>query len=307
MKFRHILMAILVAAIWGFNFVAVKVGLQEIPPFLYGASRFIIAALPALFFKRPNVSWTLIAGIGLTLGVMKFTLMFMGIHLGVAAGLASLILQSQVFFTIGLSVYFYKARVSANHVLGMIIASLGIILIGWQMHAESTLIGFGMLFAAAISWSFSNILYRKAGNVDMFSLTVWTSVIPPIPMLIGDYLYEGGDSMVLALTSMTPISWLCLFYTACASTWIGATVWGMLLRTYEPHRVAPFSLLVPIFGMSFSSFILGEEFSTLISIACVLVFIGLIVNQWSPESNRDDDFYDDEKEAAIASDVQKAA
>ncbi len=279
MQFRHILMTLIVAAVWGFNFIAIKVGLTEIPPFMYGAGRFLIAALPAFFIKKPNLSWGIIIGIGLLM-FAKFTLMFLGIHMKVSAGMASLVLQCQGFFTIALSVFFYKAKITSNHILGMIIASIGMALIGWQTDESSTLIGLSMILGAALSWAFSNIVYRKAGNVDMFALTVWTSVIPPIPMLIGEFLYEGSDSFLTSFTNMTSMGWICLLYTACISTWVGATFWAILIRTYEPHRIAPFSLLVPIFGISFASLILGEEFSVIMSIACMCIFVGLIINQW---------------------------
>lgn len=277
-------MTIVVAAVWGFNFIAIKIGLTEISPFVYGAGRFMIAALPAIFIKKPNISWGIIIGIGL-LTFTKFTLMFMGIHMKVSAGLASLVLQSQGFFTIALSVLFYKAKISSNHILGMIVALIGMILIGYQTDNQTTLIGFSMIIGAALSWAYSNILYRKAGKVDMFALTVWTSVIPPIPMLMGELMLEGTDNFISSITTITSLGWMCLCYTACISTWIGATLWGILIRTYEPHRIAPFSLLVPIFGISFANLILGEELSVLMSIACTFIFIGLIINQWPDVSD----------------------
>lgn len=279
-------MTIIVAAVWGFNFIAIKIGLTEISPFVYGAGRFMISALPALFIKKPNVSWSIIIGIGM-LTFVKFTLMFLGIHLKVSAGLASLILQSQGFFTIALSVFFYKAKISANHIVGMVIALGGMGIIGWQTDCQTTLIGISMIMAAALAWAYSNILYRKAGNVDMFALIVWTSVIPPIPMLIGDFIMEGPEGFISSCINMSPLGWLCLLYTACISTWIGATLWGVLIRTYEPHRIAPFSLLVPVFGISFASLLLGEELSVLMSIACAFIFVGLIINQWPDVADMD--------------------
>lgn len=281
MKIRHILMAVLVAAIWGGNFVVVKIGLTEIPPFIYGAGRFIVSALPIFFIKKPDVSWKLIIGIALSLGVVKFTLLFMGIHFGVSAGLASLLMQSQIFFTLAFSMYFFQAKVLPNHIFGMILACFGMMLIGWQMNAESSLVGFSFIIMGAVAWGFSNILYRKVGNIDMFSLTVWTSVVPPIPLLLGELLYEGYDPLIACINGgIGLVGGLCFLYTACVSTWVGATLWGVLLRSYEPHRVAPFSLLIPIFGITFATLILGEEFNMLIAAACCLVFFGLIINQW---------------------------
>lgn len=313
MRTHHILMTMIVAAVWGFNFIAIKVGLTEISPFIYGAGRFVISAIPALFIKRPNISWWIIIGIGL-LTFTKFTFMFLGIHMNVSAGLASLVLQCQGFFTIALSFLFYQARITANHILGMAIALVGMIIIGYQTECESTFIGLSMIMAAALSWSYSNILYRKAGNVDMFSLTVWTSVIPPIPMILGECFMEGPDQILITITNMSAMGWMCLCYTACISTWIGATLWGVLIRTYEPHRIAPFSLLVPVFGITFANLLLGEELSVPISIACTCIFVGLIINQWpqapiaasAPEENNDimpDALIESEKE----NDPQKVA
>ncbi|WP_052045987.1 EamA family transporter [Candidatus Paracaedibacter symbiosus] len=280
MRFQHILLAILVAAIWGFNFVVVKTGLNELPPFIYGAGRFVVAALPVLFLKKPQVSWKIIGGIGLTLGVLKFTLMFGGIYMGMSAGLASLVLQSQVFFTLALSTIFFKSKLRISQIVGMVIAFVGIVMIAWQTHAESSMIGFLMLIGSAMAWSVSNLLYQKAGKVDMFSLTVWTSLIPPLPMFIAAYFFEGGQAFEHAFLALSPTALSCLLFTGCASTLVGATLWGVLLRTYDATKVAPFSLLIPVFGISSAWLVLDEKLSGITIMACCLIFLGLVINQW---------------------------
>src|ERR1700733_8690777 len=129
MKVLHILVATLVAAIWGFNFIAVKVGLNEMPPFLYACARFVVG-LPLLFFvRKPPVSWSIIIGIGLILGVAKFGFMFWGIHVGMSAGLASLVLQSQAFFTTVLSILLLGDKIRSHQLLGIAIAFCGIAII----------------------------------------------------------------------------------------------------------------------------------------------------------------------------------
>ncbi|HXF90810.1 MAG TPA: EamA family transporter [Candidatus Nitrosotenuis sp.] len=284
MKLIHVLIAILVAAIWGFNFVVVKIGLSELPPFMYGAGRFLIALTPIIFFwRKPNVSWKIISGIGFTLGLTKFSLMFLGIYFGMSAGLASLVLQSQVFFTVALSIVIFGSRLQFNQILGMIVAFVGIFMIGWQMQATSSLVGFLCILGSSVAWSISNILYRKAGDVDMFHLTVWTSLIPPIPMLCAAYYFEGQYSLLDCLASLSWVGYICLLFTACASTWIGATLWGVLLKTYDPTHVAPFSLLIPVFGISSAWVVIGEELSLMTLFACSLVFLGLIINQFNVE------------------------
>lgn len=281
MKFHHIFLAILVAAIWGFNFIVVKVGLNEMPPLLYGGARFVVAALPLIWFiKKPPVPWSLMIGIGLSLGVAKFGFMFLGIHVGMSAGLASLVLQSQAFFTIILSVVLLKDQIHTNQILGMLIAFIGITLIGVNLHEGSTLLGFLLIIAAAISWAFCNILFKLAGNVNMFSLVIWTSLIPPLPMYLLSLTFEGTHALPDTLSQMTSLGWACLIFTACGSTWIGSTLWGVLLRTYDASLVAPYSLLIPMFGISFGHFLLGEQFTFSIYASCGLVFFGLLVNQW---------------------------
>ena len=280
MSFQHIAMAILVAAVWGFNFIAVKSGLNEMPPYLYGAGRFAIAALPALFVAKPRTSWAMIIGIGLTLGVFKFTLMFMGIHYGMSAGLASLVLQSQAFFTLLFSYLIFKSQIRPNQIIGMTIAAVGMNLIAVDTQDQSSTLGFILILSAAVAWGIANILYRMVGDVDMFALTAWSSVIPPIPMFMVSVYSEGWDVVITSIQTMTSMGWLCLAYTACVSSWIGATLWAVLIKSYPPHKVAPFSLLVPVFGITFASLILGERFTQMNMIASGLIFAGLIINQW---------------------------
>lgn len=286
MNFYHIFLAILVAAIWGFNFIAVKVGLSEMPPFLYCSARFVIAGLPLiLFVKKPSLSWAIIIGIGVSQGIAKFGFMFWGLHLGMSAGLASLVLQSQAFFTIVLSVLFLADKIKPNQMIGMLIAFCGIALIGINLHEDSTLIGFVLIIAASISWAYRNILFKLAGKVNMFSLVVWSSLIPPIPMYLLSITFEGADALPQMLSQMTSQGWACLAFTACGSTWIGSTIWGILLRNYDASLVAPYSLLIPIFGISFGHILLNEQFTPLIYGACGLVFLGLIINQWGTKKS----------------------
>jgi O-acetylserine/cysteine efflux transporter len=284
---HHILMAITVAALWGFNFIAVKIGLNEMPPFLYCSARFVVSCLPFIFFiKKPPVSWALIIGIGFTLGIAKFGFMFIGLHMGMSAGLASLVLQSQVFFTTFLSVLYLSDKLHFNQTFGMIISFMGIALIGLNLNEGGTLVGFLLVLCAALSWAVCNILIKLAGKVNMFSLVIWTSIIPPIPMYILSVLFEGPQALPQMLTQMTMVGWLCLLFTACGSTWIGSTLWGMLMRTYDASVVVPFSLLIPVFGISFGHLILAEQFSALTYAACGLVFIGLVINQWRASSHK---------------------
>lgn len=283
MKIQHILIAVVVAAIWGVNFVVVKTGLEELPPFLYGAGRFVIALLPFAFIKKPNVNWSLIVGIGLFLGVFKYALMFMGMYVGTSAGLASLISQSQVFFTIALSMIVFKTSVQTHQIVGMILAFGGIAILALNVDTSSTFIGAMLILGSGLAWGISNILFQKAGNVDMFALTIWTSLIPPIPMFLLAVSADSPQGVYDTVSMLSSVGLLCLLFTACISTWVGVTLWGVLTRTYDAAQVAPYSLLIPIFGLLSAWIVLGEEFSSVTLFACGIIFVGLIVNQWTPE------------------------
>ncbi len=284
METRHILTAIFVALIWGFNFVMVKSGLEEIPPFLYVCMRYSCAVLPLIFFiKKPNAPTWVILGVGLTLGVCKFALMFLGIYLGVSAGIASLILQTQAFFTILLASIFFKEQVNSQQIIGMLISFLGIFLIGLEMHGSASLSGFLLLIGAAFSWAVSNIITKKAGKADMFAFTVWVSLIPPLPMLGLSWAFESRNVLAETWAYLTWNGVFCTLYMAWVATLVGATLWAKLITLYSPSQVAPYSLLIPVFAIASASLFLGETMSIFAIFACSLVFTGLIINQWPRE------------------------
>ncbi len=281
METRHIFIALFVALIWGFNFVMVKSGLEEMPPFLYVCIRYVLAVFPLIFFiKRPNAPTWVILGIGFSLGVVKFSLMFLGIYLGVSAGIASLVMQTQAFFTLLLSFLFFKTHVTMQQITGMFIAFLGIFFIGLEMHGSASLSGFLLLIVAAFAWAISNVLTKKAQNADMFSLIVWTSLIPPLPMLGLSWTFEGTNVLAETWAYLTWNGIFCAFYVAWVATLVGATLWAKLICIYSPSQVAPFSLLVPVFAIASASIFLGETMSILAIFSSGLVFAGLVINQW---------------------------
>jgi O-acetylserine/cysteine efflux transporter len=287
MKPKHILFALLVAVIWGFNFVTIKTALNEVPPLLLATIRFVLASFPLVFFiKKPTTSWAMIFGIGISLGVLKFSLLFCGIHIGVTPGIASLALQMNVLFTVVLSTLLLKTDLNFNQILGMLISFGGIFIIGTDIQESATFIGFIMIVTAAFSWAVSNILFKKTGPVDMFALVVWTSLIPPIPLFILSYIFEGPTVILSSLQNISWIGCLCILFITGVATLVGSTLWGKLLQSYDASIVAPFSLLIPIFGISSSWLVLGEQLTSTTAIASIVVLIGLVINQWQPKSSK---------------------
>jgi len=283
MTLIDIALLLLVAVAWGFNFVVIKVGLENFPPILFSALRFLFAAVPLVFFlPRPAVSWRIILGIGLVLGVVKFSLLFIGMDVGMSAGLASLLLQSQAFFTVVLAAVFYGTRPRPAQIAGILIAFAGMAVIATTVDASFTYLGLALLIASALAWAFSNMLTRKAGNVDMLALMVWVSLVPPIPLAIISLATEGLERDIAALQALTWQGIGAVAYIAYIATIFGFGVWGLMIRKHDVSTVAPFSLLVPVFGMSFSAWVLGESFGPQRLAGAALVVCGLILTVLGP-------------------------
>ncbi|MBP2297529.1 EamA family transporter [Azospirillum picis] len=280
MRASHILLAVAVAAVWGFNFVAIKVGLRDFPPLLFSCLRFALAALPlaVLWRKGPPVPWRYVIGIGVMLGVVKFPLLFLGIDVGMPAGLASLVLQAQAFFTAIFAAAALGDRPGPRQVAGMAVAFAGIGLIATELPAGESLFGLGLTLAAAAAWGVANIVMKQAKAPDLFSLMVWVSLIPPLPLLVLSGVLEGPDRILHAFASLTPVGVASLLYIAGGATLFGFAAWGFLMRHHPASVVAPFSLLVPIFGMSSSALLLGETLTAAKLAGGLLVFAGLALS-----------------------------
>ncbi|WP_269858110.1 EamA family transporter [Streptomyces sp. RPT161] len=276
MKPAHVALAVLVAAVWGVNFVVIDVGLRDFPPLLFSAVRFTLAALPAVFFVgRPRVAWRWVIAVGVALGIMKFGLLFIGMDSGMPSGLASLVLQGQAIFTVLFAAVLLRERPRRVQVAGMVLATAGIAVAGTDSGAAGPLGAFLLVVAAAACWGVSNIAMRKASPPDMFRFMVWVSVVPPIPLALISIPFEGWHRDVQALRDITWGGAGAALYVAWGATLFGFGVWGFLLRTYDSPTVAPFSLLVPVFGLAAAWVFQGEGVTPTTACAAALVIAGI--------------------------------
>lgn len=279
---RDIALALGVVVIWGLNFIAIKWGVVEIPPFLLTALRYVGCAFPAvLFIKRPKVGWPILVAYGLTVGVLQFSFLFTAMRLGMPAGLASLVMQMQVFFTMGLAVLFLGERPTAIQIAGAALALVGLGAIGSEHLGGAVLLPLLMTLAAAFFWGTSNIVTKRAGKVDMLAFVVWGALVPILPMLALSLVFEGPQA-VLGLASVSPAAIGSILFIAYGSTLIGYGIWAVLLGKYPASLVAPFSLLVPVVGFAAAYLILGEQISLLEILGSVLIFLGLLLNVFGP-------------------------
>ncbi|KAA3507588.1 EamA family transporter [Agrobacterium vitis] len=279
MKPQHILLALLVAAIWGINFTVISVGLGSFPPLLLAALRFAIAATPALLLPRPNIRWPLFIWIGATLFLGQFALLFTGMAVGITAGLASVVLQSQAFLTILIASTFLRERPTFRQITGTLVAFAGLVVIADTAGGtDFTMTGLGLCLAAALCWAVGNVLLRRAGTaVDMFALMAWLSLIPPIPLLGMSLIVDGPATLGHAMQAMSWGGVGTVLYIAVLSTTLCFAIWGQLLKKYPASAVAPFSLLVPIFGAASAALFLGEKFETTRIVGMIMVTTGLVV------------------------------
>ncbi len=276
MRPRHIALAVLVAALWGVNFVVIELGLGHFPPLLFSALRFLAAAVPAIFLLgRPSVAWKWVVGVGLVLGVGKFGLLFIGMDQGMPAGLSSLVLQAQAVFTALFAALSLSERPGRVRLAGMAVALAGIGVAAVDEGAGGPVLAFVLVVGAAACWGVSNVLTRRAAPADALTFMVWVSAVPVLPLLALSLLFEGPDRGMAALAALDWSGAGIILYVAWISTVFGFGAWGFLLRRYPASSVAPFTLLVPVFGMSSAALVLGEGVSPLRWCAAALLVGGV--------------------------------
>jgi O-acetylserine/cysteine efflux transporter len=275
--------ALAIVLVWGVNFVVIKWGVADVPPLLLGALRFTLAAFPAvLLVRRPAVPWRWLAVYALTVGVGQFGLLFSAIKLGMPAGLASVVLQAQAFFTLLLASLVLGERWKAAQLVGLLCALAGLTLIGLGKGGNMTLIGFVLTVAAALSWAASNVVVRLIGRagyrVEPLGLVVWSSLVPPVPFLLLSFWLEGGERIAAALGQFSLSSLLAVAYLAFVATLFGYGLWSRLLARHAANKVAPFSLMVPVVGLIAANLLLGERLSAGQAVGSLLLLAGLVIN-----------------------------
>lgn len=276
---RHALLALAVVAVWGTNFVVIKSALGTLPPLLLAVLRFALALLPALWWvPRPRVGWRPLAAYGVLIGAGQFGLLYMAINGRISPGLASLVVQTQVFFTIGMAMLADGERVRPYQWLALLLATAGIAVIASHTGGDITLAGLLMVLGAALAWAGGNQVARRMGRVDMLGVVVWSSAFALPPLLALSLLAEGPARIAQALAAAGPADWTAVAWQTVGNTLFGYSAWGWLLARHPAVTVAPMALLVPVFGMGASAMLLGEPLPGWKLLAAALVMAGLALN-----------------------------
>ncbi|WP_318388308.1 O-acetylserine/cysteine exporter [Enterobacter sp.] len=279
------LLGMLVVVVWGLNFVVIKLGLHNMPPLMLAGLRFVLVAFPAiLVVARPKIPMRLLLAYGLTISFGQFAFLFCAINFGMPAGLASLVLQAQAFFTIILGAVMFGERLQGKQLVGITLAVFGVLVL-----AESSLngqhvalLGFLLTLAAAFSWACGNIFNKKIMQLpvrpSVMALVVWSALIPIVPFMLASLILDGPAVMLQSLVGIDLVTVFSLLYLAFVATIVGYGIWGTLLGRYETWRVAPLSLLVPVVGMGSAALLLGETLTLVQLVGAAMIMAGLYIN-----------------------------
>jgi O-acetylserine/cysteine efflux transporter len=276
MSFIHLLLLLLVILIWGINFIFIKYSLVEVSPLLLCAIRFLLASIPGIFFiKLPKIPFKAVAGYGLFMFGLQFGFLFIGINTGMTPGIASLILQMQIFFSMLFAACFLGELPYIWQIAGALVSLSGIVIVASHLDNNISLSGFLCILVAAAAWGIGNLITKKYSTMNKMGLVVWGSFIASFPMLLASLLLEGLNNFSVSWQNISLRGIGSIFYIVYASTWVGYGVWNWLLSKYPVSVVVPFTLLVPIVGIVSSVLILNEPFQTWKFFAAMLVISGL--------------------------------
>lgn len=282
MNLRHSALALSVAVLWGINFVAIDLGLhangRDVPPLLFVAMRFLLVVFPfILFIRKPEVGWKAIIGVGLFMSAGQFGLLYLGMALGMPAGLASLVLQAQVLFTIVLAARFLGERPGRRQMAGVVlgVAGLGVVALGRS--AVAPVLPLMIVLAAALSWAVGNVVARHSKAASGLGLVVWSGAVVPVPLAGLSLLVDGPDVVWATVTDLQPATILSAIYTAVFASLIGYGIWNRLLSLYPSSDVVPFTLLVPVVGMTAAWLVLNEIPTLTEILGGVILLLGVAI------------------------------
>lgn len=279
LSLRHFLLALAVVAVWGSNFVVIKLALAHMPPLLFATLRFVVVVLPMVWvLPRPAVPWGNLAAYGLLIGVGQFGLLFVAMNGHISPGLASLVIQVQVFFTIGLALLMAGESLQRVQWLALALAAGGLAVIVTHTDGNTTPLGLGLVLLAALSWAGGNLVSRAAGRINMVAYVVWSSLFAVPPLAALALWVEGWDALVTGVVQADAGAWAAVAWQAWGNSIFGYAAWGWLLSRYSAATITPMALLVPLFGMGSAAWWLGEPLPTWKLAAAALVMGGLALN-----------------------------
>ncbi len=281
MSFKDFFLTIFITLIWGVNFSIVKIGIDSLDPFILAGLRFTLCALPFVFFiKRPNVEFKYLLGYGLCFGVGLWGLAYLGIYFGMSAGLTPLVLQMGTFSSIIFTVILLNEGFTLDKKIGFILSLLGVIAIIFVTDGSVTIIGLVLTLFASLFLGATNVIVKMAKTKDIFSFLVFSSIFAPIPLFLLAFFTSGSEVYLNFFTNLNSIAIFSILFQVYPATLFGYWAYNKLIHKYDVSTIAPFGLLVPIFGLLGSHLLLDEQIGIIKIVACSLIIFGLSVSNF---------------------------
>lgn len=285
MSTRHSLLAILVAVIWGFNFVVIDWGMASdgeapVPPVLFVALRFAAVVVPAAFFvPRPQVGWRTLVGVGTFMSLGQFALLYTSMDLGMPPGLAALVLQAQVLFTVLIASVWLREPPTLPQAAGVLLGAGGLVVVGIGRGGQIPLVALLLCLAGALSWGIGNVVSRRAGVRSGLSMAVWSSLVVPVPLVLLSLVLDGPATVLDAATHLGTEALLSTLYTAGLASLVGYSIFNGLLARYPASSVVPFVLIAPPVAMLSAWLLLDQVPNTAELVGGAIVLAGVLVAQ----------------------------
>lgn len=284
---RDSLLAALVATIWGFNFVVIDWGMDGVPPLVFVAVRFTAVVVPAIFLVRaPSAPWRTVAAVGVFMSLGQFAFLYVAMDAGLTPGLAALVLQAQVIFTIVIAAGVLREPPTRAQVVGVALGSVGLLVVALGRGGEITAVALGLCLMAALSWGIGNVVSRSAGVVGGLSITVWSAAVVPVPVLLLSLLVDGPHAVLAGFAAFGWQAGLSTLYTAGLASLVGYAVFNSLLARNQSAYVVPWVLLAPVVAMASAWLLLGQRPNTGESLGGALLVVGVLVAMVSRSTRR---------------------
>ncbi len=276
MKKSHLFLALLIMLIWGCNYSVIKLGLDTLDPFMLTALRFLLCAIPLIFFlKRPKGHMSACILYGVIFGIGLWGVVNLGIFLGISPGLASLLLQISAILTVLWGVIFLNESFTRIKYLGMVFILTGLLIIIFSTPGKTSLLSIGLILFGAFSWSLCNLIIKKNKPENLLSFMTWSSLFSALPLFILTYLVKGSTPFLHLAHDLTAQAVFSIFFQAYITTIFGYGAWSFLLKKYPVSQVAPLSLLIPIFGFLSAYWLFHETLSPIKIISVLIILLGL--------------------------------
>jgi O-acetylserine/cysteine efflux transporter len=291
---RDSLLAALVATIWGFNFVVIDWGMDgqgdnSVPPLLFAAIRFTVVVLPAVFFvARPDAPWRVVAAVGLFMSLGQFGFLYVSMDAGMPPGLAALVLQAQVIFTVLIAAGVLRELPTPAQVVGVVLGSVGLAVVAVGRGGQVTTVALALCLLGALSWGIGNVVSRASGVKGGLSLTVWSAVVVPVPLLALSLAVDGPAVVGDALASFSWQAAVSTLYTAGLASLVGYGVFNTLLSRNPSASVVPWVLLAPVVAMASAWLLLDQQPNAAELAGGGLLIVGVLVALRAPRSGRVD-------------------